>query len=64
MDFSFEKEQHEVIHSSLDKLFGIIHSSRADLSKFNAKEMQELMLSLRGPLVSLEHVYEHFGSWY
>ena len=53
MDFSGEKTQHGVIHASLEKLFAIIHSARNDSATFNGKQMQELMLSLRGPLVSM-----------
>ncbi|KAF7795627.1 hypothetical protein EIP86_006792 [Pleurotus ostreatoroseus] len=60
MDFSGEKTQHGVIHASLEKLFAIIHSARNDSATFNGKQMQELMLSLRGPLYThLDEEVEH-----
>lgn len=53
MDFSNEKKQHEVIHTTLDKLLNMINAAKADPSKFSAEDLKKLMVEFREPLVSL-----------
>ncbi|KAJ3535458.1 hypothetical protein NM688_g6973 [Phlebia brevispora] len=60
MDISKEKEQHEVIHGTLNKLLTIIYAAKANHAKFDSQELLQLMTDFREPLYThLDEEVEH-----
>lgn len=51
MDFSEEAAAHEIIHADLGRLTATLNEFQADLSKFDAAKIRQMMEELKGPLV-------------
>ena len=47
---STEIEAHKFIHTSLDEILVILRAAKADLSKFDAPKLKEIMEKMKGPL--------------
>jgi hypothetical protein len=53
MDFSGEKDAHDVVHDKIDSLEAMLRELQADHSKFNPDHIREHLLATKEPLVSL-----------
>lgn len=54
MNFSEEKDAHDVVHNKLDGLEVMLHEVEIDPKKFNPDRIREQLLALKEPLVSLQ----------
>ena len=50
IDMSTEIEEHKFIQTSLNEMLTLVHAAQADLSKFDAPKLKEIMENMKAPL--------------